>query len=141
MYFRPQLGLDYLQLHEDAYQEGGGGDLDLTVNSRKTTELTGYAGVAIGAVFGDRAVSYWSPELQLGYRDVLTSSGGSTTAAFTSGGDIFTVGPLEPGDSGAVARLAIRTGSASTTFSFEGGTEIRDHLNVYDAKLSAVFRF
>ena len=141
MYFKPQLGIDYLQLHEDGYQEGGGGDLDLTVDARKTTELTGYAGIAIGAVFGDVKTAYWSPELQLGYRDVLSSSGGSTTAAFTSGGEVFTVGPLETGDSGAVARLAIRTGSAATTFSFEGGAETRDRLTVYDAKLAAVFRF
>jgi uncharacterized protein with beta-barrel porin domain len=141
MYFRPQLGLDYLQLHEDGYQEGGGGVLDLTIDPRKTTELTGFAGVAIGAVFGDRASSYWSPELLLGYRDVLTSSGGSTTAAFTAGGDLFTVGPLSSGDSGAVARLAIRNGSGPTTFSFEGGAETRDRLTVYDAKIAAVFRF
>lgn len=141
MYFRPQLGLDYLQLHEDGYQEGGGGVLDLTVDARKTTELSGFAGVAVGAVFGDVATAYWSPELQLGYRKALSSGGGSTTAAFTAGGDVFAVGPLDPGDGGAVARLAIRSGGGATTFSFEGGAEARDHLTTYDAKLSAVFRF
>lgn len=140
MYVRPQLGVDFLQLHEDGYQEGGGGDLDLTVNSRKTTELSGFAGVAVGAVFGDPASAFWSPEVLLGYRDVLTSSGGSTTAAF-AGGDPFTVGPLEPGNGGAVARLRIRSGGGGTVFSFEGGAEARDHLTSYDAKLAAVFRF
>lgn len=139
MYFKPQLGIDYFQLHEGGYQEGGGGVLDLTVNSRKTTELTGFAGVSIGAIIGDPA-SYWSPELTLGYRDVLSSTGGSTTAAF-AGGQAFTVGPLTYGDSGAVARIAVRSGGGPTTFSFEGGAEARDGLTVYDAKLAAVFRF
>jgi hypothetical protein len=140
MYFRPQLGVDFLQLHEDGYQEGGGGDLDLTVDARKTTELSGFAGVAVGAIFGDPATAFWSPEVLLGYRDVLTSSGGATTAAF-AGGDAFTVGPLQPGDGGAVARLRIRSGGGGTVFSFEGGAETRDHLTSYDAKLAAVFRF
>ena len=139
LYVKPQLGIDYLQLHEDGYQEGGGGVLDLTVDSRKTTELTGFAGVAIGAVFGDAGAT-WSPELLLGYRDVLSSSGGSTTAAF-SGGEAFTVGPLASGDSGAVARIAVRSGNGPTTFAFEGGAEARDSLTIYDIKLSAIFRF
>lgn len=140
LYFKPQLGIDYFSLHEDGYQEGGGGDLDLTVDSRKTTELTGFAGVAIGAIIGDIHGAYWSPELLLGYQDVLSSSGGSTTANF-AGGQAFTVGPLTYGDSGGVARIAIRSGGGPTTFSFEGGAEARDGITVYDAKLAAVFHF
>ena len=140
LYFKPQIGIDYFSLHEDGYQEGGGGDLDLTVASRKTTELTGFAGLAIGAVIGDIHGAYWSPELLLGYQDVLSSSGGSTTANF-AGGQAFTVGPLTYGDSGGVARIAIRSGGGPTTFSFEGGAEARDGITVYDAKLAAVFHF
>lgn len=139
LYFKPQLGLDYLDLREDGYQEGGGDVLDLAVDARKTTELTGFAGLAIGAVFGD-ATSFWSPELTLGYRDVLSSSGGATTAAFSSG-EAFTVGPLTYGDGGAVARFAIRNGDGPATISFEGGAEARDGLTVYDAKLAAHFTF
>ena len=140
LYFKPQLGIDYFSLHEDGYQEGGGGDLDLTVDSRKTTELTGFAGLAIGAVIGEPGGAYWSPELLVGYQDVLSSSGGATTANF-AGGQAFTVGPLTYGDSGAVARIAVRSGGGPTTFSFEGGAEARDGITVYDAKLAAVFHF
>src|SRR5207248_320086 len=86
LYLRPQVGFDFLQLNEGAYQESGGGVLDLAVGKRKTSELSGFAGVAAGAVFGD-AAAYWGPELLLGFRDALSTSDGTTTARFLAAGD------------------------------------------------------
>lgn len=139
IYLRPQLGLDYLKLQEDGYQEGGSDVLDLTVKSRDTSELTGFAGVAVGAVVGDDG-AFWSPEVLIGYRNVLSRSGGSTTAAFSSG-ETFTVGPVAYGDQGLVARLALKGESGPTAFSFEGGAEARDGLTIFDVKLAGHFNF
>jgi hypothetical protein len=139
LYLRPQLGLDYLKLREDGYQEGGDAVLDLTVQSRNTSELTSFAGIAVGAIVGDDA-AFWSPELLLGYRNVLSRSGGSTTAAFSSG-TAFTVGPVDYGDQGVVARLALKSESGPTAFAFEGGAEARDGLTVFDVKIAGHFSF
>lgn len=139
LYLRPQVGLDYLKLREDGYQEGGSDVLDLTVQSRDTSELTSFTGVTIGAIIGDDA-AFWSPELTLGYRNVLSRSGGDTTAAFSSG-EAFTVGPVNYGDQGLVARFALKNESGPTAFSFEGGAEARDGLTVFDVKLAGHFSF
>jgi hypothetical protein len=139
LYLRPQIGVDYLTLHEGGYQEGGSDVLDLTVEARRTSELTGFAGFAVGAVIGDET-SFWSPELLLGYRDVLSRSGGSTTAAFSSG-EAFTVGAADYGDQGLVARFALKSESGPTAFSLEGGAEARDGLTIFDAKIAGHFSF
>ncbi|CAN7344568.1 autotransporter domain-containing protein [Phenylobacterium sp. LjRoot225] len=139
LYLRPQVGLDYLKLREGGYQEGGSDALDLKVESRDTSELTSFAGITLGAIIGDDA-SFWSPELLIGYRNVLSRSGGSTTAAFSSG-ETFTVGPVDYGDQGLVARFALKSESGPTAFSFEGGAERRDGLTVFDAKIAGHFSF
>jgi outer membrane autotransporter protein len=140
IYVRPQLGLDYFRLSEDAYNEGGGAAIDLAVNQRTTSEFSGFAGVAVGAAFGQEGAT-WGPELLLGYRDVVDHSDGLTTARFLTGGDPFTVGENPVGDGGAVVRAAFKSESTWGAVSLEGGAEIRDNLTVYDAKLAVHFKF
>jgi hypothetical protein len=139
-YLRPQAGIDFLQLSEDAHDEHGGGALDLSIERRKTTELSGFVGVAGGAIFGGDS-AFWSPELLLGYRDALSKSGGETTARFDSGGDPFVVGPNPIGDGGFVARVAIKSESGPAAFSLEAGGETRSHFTVVDAKIAAHLSF
>jgi hypothetical protein len=140
LYLRPQLGVDYLSLSEGAYTEGGGGAIDLAVDGRTTSELAGFAGLAVGAVFGEQGGS-WGPELLLGYRDVVAKNDGTTTARFLSGGDSFTVGPNPISGGGGVARMALKSESSWGAVSIEGGAEVRDNLTVYDLKLAAHFLF
>jgi hypothetical protein len=140
LYVRPQVGIDFLRLSEGAYTEHGGGDIDLAVDSRTTSQLSGFAGVAFGALFGQQGGS-WGPELLLGYRDVVNNNDGLTTARFLSGGDAFTVGPNPISGSGGVARLALKSESAWGAVSLEGGAEARDGLTVYDAKLAVHLMF
>jgi hypothetical protein len=140
IYLRPQLGFDYLRLSEDAYTEGGAGAIDLAVGKRTTSELSGFAGAAIGAMFGDDG-AFWGPELLLGYRDVFSNSDGATTAQFLSGGPAFTVGPNPVGRGGGVARVALKSENGWGAFAIEGGAEARDGLTAYDVKLAAHFRF
>jgi hypothetical protein len=135
LYFRPQVGIDYFRLSEDAYTEGGGGALNLAVGSRETSELAGFAGVAAGALFTQQGGA-WGPELLLGYRDVVSKGDGATTARFLSGGDAFTVGPNPISGSGGVARLAFKSESAWGAVVLDGGAEVRDGLTVFDARLA-----
>jgi outer membrane autotransporter protein len=140
LYLRPQLGVDYLRLSEGAYTEGGGGAIDLAVDGRTTSELAGFAGLAVGAVFGEQGAS-WGPELLLGYRDVVAKNDGTTTARFLTGGDSFTVGPNPISGGGGVARMALKSESAWGAVSIEGGAEARDSLTVYDLKLAVHLLF
>jgi hypothetical protein len=140
LYLRPQIGVDYLRLSEGAYTESGGGAIDLAVEGRTTAELAGFAGLAVGAVFGEQGAS-WGPELLLGYRDVVAKDDGTTSARFLSGGESFTVGPNPISGSGGVARLAIKSESAWGAVSIEGGAEARDSLTVYDLKLAVHLLF
>jgi hypothetical protein len=140
IYLRPQLGFDYLRLSEDAYTEGGAGAIDLAVGKRTTSELSGFAGAAIGAMFGDDG-AFWGPELLLGYRDVFSNSDGATTAQFLTGGPAFVVGPNPVGRGGGVARVALKSENGWGAFAIEGGAEVRDGLTAYDVKLAAHFRF
>jgi hypothetical protein len=140
LYLRPQIGLDYLRLSEGAYTEGGGGAIDLAVEGRTTSELAGFAGLAVGAVFGEQGAS-WGPELLLGYRDVVAKDDGATTARFLTGGDSFTVGPNPISGGGAVARMALKSESAWGAVAVEGGAEARDSLTVYDLKLAVHLLF
>jgi hypothetical protein len=139
-YLRPEVGVDYLTLSEDAHSESGGGVLDLDIAKRKTTELTGFAGLATGAMFGDPG-AFWGPELLVGYRDALSKSGGETTARFANGGDPFTVGPYPIGDSGLVARFALKSENGGTAFSLEAGGESRTHFHEVDAKIAVHVAF
>lgn len=140
VYLRPQVGVDYLRLSEGAYTEGGGGAIDLAVGSRTTSELAGFAGLAVGAEFGDQGAS-WGPELLVGYRDVVGHGEGATSARFLSGGGSFTVGPDPIKGSGLVARGALKSESAWGAVALEGGAETRDSLNIYDLKLAVHLLF
>jgi hypothetical protein len=140
MYFRPQAGIDYLRLSEDAYAEHGGGAIDLAVSNRTTSQLAAFAGLAVGAMFG-QAGGTWGPELLVGYRDVASNDNGLTTARFLSGGGAFTVGPNPISGSGGVIRGALKSESAWGAVSLEGGAEVRDGLTVYDAKLAVHLMF
>ena len=140
MYFRPQAGVDYLRLSEDAYSEHGGGAIDLAVSQRTTSQLAAFAGLAVGATFGQTGGS-WGPELLLGYRDVVSNDDGLTTARFLSGGDSFTVGPNPINGGAGVIRAALKSESAWGAVSLEGGAEVYNDLTVYDAKLAVHLKF
>jgi hypothetical protein len=110
-YFRPMAEVDYFRLEESAYTESGGGDgMNLAVNSRTSSRVIAFAGLAAGAVYGP--THDWGPEVTLGYKGVVSSNLGSTTAHFASGGDSFTLiandvnGQARPHTSRCAARTA-----------------------------------
>jgi hypothetical protein len=102
--FRPKAQIDYHRLNEDGYTEKGGGKaLDLTVDKRKSDELSGEAALALGVVFGEADAGWFQAELEGGRREILSGGLGATTARFADGKP-FTLTPEER-TSGWLARL------------------------------------
>lgn len=140
VFLRPQLGVDYAQLSEDGHTESGGGaGVDLTLQQRTSSRTSGFAGVAIGTVFGEQAT--WGPELLIGYRDVVGEKLGATTAQFVSGGSPFTLPAEQIGGQGFAAHLSFKGENGYGGFAVEGGGEMRDGLAIYDLRLTAHLQF
>ncbi|HEX3699084.1 MAG TPA: autotransporter domain-containing protein [Phenylobacterium sp.] len=140
MYVRPQLGVSYDEISEDGHTEAGGGPgIDLAIDSRSSSRLSGFAGVAVGAVFGEQAT--WGPEILIGYRDVVNESLGDTTAQFVSGGDPFTLASEKLSGQGLAAHIAFKGENGYGGFAVEGGAETRGGLTLYDLRLTAHLQF
>ncbi|THD57822.1 autotransporter domain-containing protein [Phenylobacterium sp.] len=139
-YIRPLVNVDYMRLEEGAYTETGGGDgMDLAVNSRTSSRLSAFAGVAVGALYGpDHS---WGPEALIGYRSVTNEVLGNTTAKFVAGGDPFTLSSEDISGSGAAVHLSLRGENGSGGFAVETGAEQRDGLSIYDLRLTGHVQF
>jgi hypothetical protein len=139
-YLRPTVVVDYFRLMEDAYTETGGGDgMNLAVESRTSSRLTAFAGLTAGAIYGP--TRDWGPEVTLGYKGVVSSDLGATTAHFASGGQSFALIANDVNGQGAMAHVALRGENGSGAFSVEGGAEARDSLTIYDLKLAGHIQF
>ncbi|MFL5297500.1 MAG: autotransporter domain-containing protein [Phenylobacterium sp.] len=139
-YFRPLASLDYLRLTEGSYSEtGGGAGMDLSVESRTSSRVTAFAGVALGAAYGVQRD--WGPEVTLGYKGVASNNLGVTTARFVSGGNPFTLRSDDVSGQGAAAHIALKGENASGAFAVEGGAETRDGLSIYDLRLAGHIQF
>ncbi|MDO8321461.1 MAG: autotransporter domain-containing protein [Phenylobacterium sp.] len=137
-YARPQATLDYFLLKEDDRTETGGGDaMNLAIQARSSSQIAAFAGVSVGARFGMKGDFRWGPELTAGWRQVSGDGADATTARFVSGGSAFTIASPELSGGGAVVRLALRGQSDYVDFALEGGGEVRDDYEAYDARIVA----
>jgi hypothetical protein len=110
---RPSVTVEHFKLSEKGYDETGGGDaFDLQVNKRDSDETAANSLVALGyELFGtdrDGTNKWMRVELEGGYRSILSSSIGKTTAHF-EGGESFTLSP-EDRNSGWLAGLRLMGG-------------------------------
>jgi hypothetical protein len=110
---RPSVTLEHFKLSEKGYDETGGGDaFDLQVDKRDSDETAANSLVAFGyELFGadrDGTNKWMRVELEGGYRSILSSSLGKTTAHF-EGGESFTLTP-EDRNSGWLAGLRLMGG-------------------------------
>ncbi len=139
-YVRPLASLDYMRLNEGSYTESGGGNvMDLAVDSRTSSRISTFAGVAVGALYGpDHS---WGPEALIGYKGVANEVLGVTTARFTGGGNPFQLTSDQISGSGAAVHLSVRGENGSGGFAVETGAEARDGLNIYDLRLTGHVQF
>lgn len=140
VYVRPLASLQYVRLMEGSYSESGGGDgMDLAVQSRTSSRVSAFAGVAVGALYG--AQHSWGPEALIGYKGVASNNLGVTTARFVAGGDFFTLQSEDVSGSGAAAHLSLKGENGSGAFAIEGGAETRNGLSIYDLRLAGHVQF
>ncbi len=132
-YARPELRLDYLYLSEGERKETGGGKaLDLTIQDRSGSNLSGEAAITFGANFGR---DVWvRPEVRIGYRQALAGELGDTTAQFT-GGTPFTVASATKDDGALTLNLALKSGTAMSYVGVEAGAEARKKQKRYNVRL------
>lgn len=141
-YARPQVSFDYFLLKEGDRTETGGGDaMNLAIDERSSSQMAAFAGVSVGARFGLKGDFRWGPELTAGWRQVGGDGADATTARFVSGGSAFTIAAPELSGGGAVVRLALRGQGEYLDFALEGGGEIRDDYEAYDARIVARMLF
>ncbi|MFN3573385.1 MAG: autotransporter domain-containing protein [Phenylobacterium sp.] len=137
-YAKPLVQADYFYFKEDGRTESGGGEaIDLAIEARTSQQLAAFAGVAFGVRFGDPETMVWRPEVTVGYRALTGDGPDATTAQFVSGGPSFTLAAPELEDGAAVLRAGIRGQSRYFDLALEGGGEIRDDYEAYDARVTA----
>jgi outer membrane autotransporter protein len=135
-YARPEARLDYLWLREGERQERGGGKaLDMTIQERTNSDLSGEAAIVFGANFG-RDV-WFRPEVRVGYRQ---SQLGDTIAQF-AGGTPFTTAASAQEEGAMTLNIALRSGTPMSYVAIEGGAEARKKQKRYNVRLSGRVMF
>jgi hypothetical protein len=135
-FIQPKVYADFFHVQEDAYNERGGGDaFDLNVSGRSSTQTSATASLVAGMKFGSSFII--SPQIEVGYDDVIQGGPGDTTARFAYGGPSFTVQPNQVGGA-AMARFSLKGDGNYVHFSFQGGGEFNNSYHAVD--LRAVFR-
>jgi hypothetical protein len=133
-FVRPEARLDYVYFTEGKRSETGGGDgFDLIRDARSFSNLSGDAGIVLGAQFGEAV--WWRPEIRVGYRQTLAGDIGDTIARFR-GGEAFTLTSTADKQGAATLGFAIRAGSTMSYVSLEGGAEAAKKQNRYYVRFS-----
>ncbi|MBP7701564.1 MAG: autotransporter outer membrane beta-barrel domain-containing protein [Phenylobacterium sp.] len=141
-YFKPQASADYFMLKEDGRTEAGGGAaMDLSIDERSSNQLSAFAGVTLGARFGEESAFVWKPELTAGWRQAAGDGVDVTTARFVAGGPAFSLAAPDLSGGGPVVRLALRGQGQYFDFALEGGGEYRDDYEAYDGRVVVRFLF
>ncbi len=141
IYLRPSADIDAVYLGEGAYKETGGGDsVNLSISSRNNYEAAAQAGIVIGGTFGRSY--HWSPELELGFREILASGSGATSGEFVSvPGSTFNISGLARQKGLLIIRAALRGQGAFSAMAFEAGGEVGSNYSAYTARFAIRFVF
>ena len=148
LFLRPQARLDYFYMAEDSYKEKDLVALNsgafpsafaLNVNSVNGDALTGVASVAFGANWGSDF--RLRPQIEVGLRDAVAGSPGTTTAQFVSGGTPFTLTPSPINGVGGVLRLGLKASTNFYEVGVEAGGETHDRYYSGDARVTIRLMF
>jgi hypothetical protein len=141
LFFQPRVYADVFHLHEGAYNERNIGPatdptaLLLDVQQRDSTQTNATASIVTGMRIGSSFV--FSPQLELGYDDIVTGGPGDTTAHYAYGGPEFTL-PANQLGGAAMARITLRGDGNFVHFAVQAGGEYNSSFRSVDMK--AVFR-
>ncbi len=141
LFFQPKVYADIFHLHENSYSERNtgvgqtGAGFDYNVQGRDSTQTNATASLVTGVKFGSSFV--FSPQLEIGYDDVLSGGPGDTTAQFSYGGPSFTVAANKL-KGAALARFTLKGDGNFVHFAFQAGGEYNNDYRSLDMK--AIFR-
>lgn len=143
-YARPGVSADYLYLRQNAHTEHGGGNgsgstaddgFDLAIDSRASHRLSGAALVTLGTQFG--RTTWLRTEVTGGYRRILSSNMGDTTAQFTySGASPFTLTGEDDKGGWYTVGFSIKGGTNLSYLALEGDADFRDGEQRYNLFIS-----
>lgn len=135
VFFQPRIHADYVRLHEGGYDESGGGSgFDLSVDSRASDALSVTGSVVAGLTFGQ--TFHWRPQIEVGYRSVISGDAGDTTAAFV-GGSPFTLAADSVSGGAFIGHIGLRAYSNYLDLLLEAGGEIGDDYTDLDVRMTA----
>ncbi len=136
-FIQPRVHADYFRLHESGYTETGGGNgFDMTVNGRNGDLLSVTGSVMAGMTFGSTGFR-WRPQVEVGYRSVLSGSAGATTAEFVGGSDPFSLASESLSRGSAIGRLGLRVYSDYVDLLLDAGGEFNSTYTDLDIHLTA----
>ena len=134
-FMRPAATVDYLALFEESYVEtGGGAGIDLAVDERDSSSLSGTALLTFGAVF-ENTNSWWSPHARVGFRSEFSDGDTETTAHFVDYDETFTLRSQQLPGSGFIFGFGLTAGSGYSTFSLDYDADLRDDFVRHTARL------
>jgi hypothetical protein len=134
-YFRPELSVDYLMMHQGASQESGATSaFDLYLAPRTSTRLSGQAVMVIGKQWGLPS-NYFRAEFRGGYRENLSGAIGDTVASF-SGGSPFVLTPDQLKGGWVTFGLSLKGGTPYSFLALEGDADMRSGEYGYDIRLA-----
>ncbi len=136
VFFQPGVHLDYFRLHEGGYTETGGGDaFDLNVGSRTGDVLSLTGDMTAGFEWG--AGFRWRPQIEFGYRTVLSGSAGTTDAEAVAGGTPFLLAAESIRSGALIGRVGLRVYNDYLDLLLDGGAEVTDEYTDIDVRLTA----
>ncbi len=134
-FVEPRVHVDYFRSHEGGYTETGGGTgFDLSVDPRSGDVLSVTSSVIAGATFGEGF--HWRPQVEVGYRGVLSGSAGLTTAQF-AGGAPFSLAAESLRASSLIGRVGLRIYSDYVDLLLDAGGQFNTDYTDIDVRLTA----
>jgi hypothetical protein len=134
-FVEPRLHADYFRIHESGYDETSGGTgFDLAVLPRTGDLLSVTGSVTAGMTFGEGF--RWRPQVEVGYRSVLSGSPGLTTAEF-DGGAPFSLAAESIRKGAFIGRVGLRIYSDYMDLLLDGGAQVNADYTDIDVHLTA----
>jgi hypothetical protein len=136
-FLEPEVHGDYFRLHQAGYSEHGGGTgFDMQVDPRNGDLLSVTGSVIAGMSFGTTGFR-WRPQIEAGYRTVLSGTAGSTTTQFIGGSDPFTLAAETVRMNSAIGRIGFRVYSDYVDVLLDGGIAKSTDYTDIDVHLTA----
>ena len=136
-FLEPRVHADYFRLHEGGYTESGGGQgFDLVVDGRTGDIFTVTGSVVAGTTFGSTGFR-WRPQIEVGYRAVISGSAGSTTADFAGTNDPFTMASESLREGSAIGRVGLHIYANYLDLLLDAGAQYNKDVTDIDVHLTA----